>query len=81
VSSAGGSGGVGPSLIGAMVGVPTGPGDGSTTTPWKTVILTELPYLPELDRPVRWSFETNRVDYSYDVDTFTIEYKHYVPAG
>jgi hypothetical protein len=36
--------------------------------------------MPPMDLPVAWSFQTAR-DNSYDVASFTVEYRHYVPVG
>lgn len=55
-------------------------GDGSTTSPWFQVRLDAYPYLPEALLPVFWSFGTD-APASYDVETFTVEYQHYVPVG
>ena len=65
---------------GYLSGTPTAPGDSSTTTPWLPVGLTGYPHLPHQDRPVSWRFGTWDGS-SYDVATFAVEYRHYVPAG
>ena len=59
---------------------PTAEGDSSTTTTWHPVSLTRYPHLPSRARPVSWRFGT-RDDSSYDVESFTVEYRHYVPAA
>lgn len=63
-----------------LSGTPIGPGDASATTPWRAVDLTGDPFLLARDRPVTWTFTTLRPS-SYDVATFTVEYRHYVPAA
>jgi hypothetical protein len=65
---------------GRLAGVPTNPGDASTATPWIPVQLASHPFLPDQDRPVTWTFTTHGSN-SYDVATFSVEYRHYVPAG
>ena len=65
---------------GRLDGIVVGPGDATVTTPWRSVNLTGDPFLPGMDLPVTWSFQTAR-DNSYDVATFTVEYRHYVPVG
>ncbi len=64
---------------GSLSGTATEP-DGSTSTPWQAVRLTGRPFLPDQDRPVTWSFTTDGDD-SYDLDTFTVDYRYYVPEG
>lgn len=54
-------------------------GEGSTSSPWIGVDLDHQPYLPDLASPVVWYFSTD-VPRSYDVASFTIEYRHFVPA-
>lgn len=65
---------------GLAEGVDTLQGDGTATTGWAVVDLTRYPYLPGGLRPVQWAFST-LYPQSYDVASFTIEYRHYVPAG
>ena len=62
------------------MGATTITGDGSTTSEWYPVHVTGHPFLPDQDRPVTWTFTTHRPN-SYDVATFTVEYRHYLPAG
>jgi hypothetical protein len=57
----------------------TGSGDGSITTAWTSAHTTGHPFLPDQDRPVTWTFATYGSN-SYDVATFTIEYRYYQPA-
>ena len=61
-------------------GVTLGPGDATATTPWTKVDLTHYAYLPDAEQPVRWGFSTTDGN-DYDVATFTVEYRHYVPAS
>ena len=65
---------------GHFLGATTITGDGSTTSEWYPVHVTGHPVLPDQDRPVTWTFTTHRPN-SYDVATFTVEYRHYLPAG
>ena len=65
---------------GNLHGTPTAEGDSSTTSDWASVRLTEYPHLPGQDRPVDWWFSAPDDD-SYDVATFAIEYRHWVPAS
>jgi hypothetical protein len=65
---------------GRLGGVLTNPGDASTSTPWMPVHLASHPFLPDQDRPITWSFTTDGTN-SYDVATFTVEYRRYLPAG
>jgi flagellar hook assembly protein FlgD len=65
--------------VGERISVPVPGGDGTTTSEWLPVDLVNQPYLPTLHRPVVWYF--SRQDGSYDVASFTIEYRHYVPAS
>jgi hypothetical protein len=59
---------------------PTPAGDGSATSPWSRVSLDRYPYLPEAGTPVFWSFGAGDPN-AYDVASFTIDYRHYVPAN
>ncbi len=56
-----------------------GPGDDTETTPWLPVRLGIPPYLPDQTRAVFWGFSTSGSS-SYDVATFTVEYRSYVPV-
>ena len=80
VTATGGPTTPGGSDRGGIAGTPTNPGDASTTTPWRPVHLTSHPFLPDQDRPAIWTFSTSESN-SYDVATFTLEYRHYVPAA
>lgn len=56
-----------------------GPGDDTMTGGWMGVGLTDEPYLPELTSPVTWGVLT-RPPSSYDIASFTVEYRYYVPV-
>ncbi|MEO6510081.1 MAG: FlgD immunoglobulin-like domain containing protein [Nocardioides sp.] len=73
-----GSDDIGRLVVGEQVVVDTGVGDGTTTSPWIQVQLDTSPYLPNHTQPVNWAF-TGSGTGSYDVASFTIEYRHYVP--
>lgn len=64
---------------GHLHGTPTAEGDSTTTSDWAPVRLTTHPHLPGQDRPVSWRFWTSE-DASYDIATFAVEYRHWVPA-
>jgi flagellar hook assembly protein FlgD len=55
-------------------------GDGSATSPWARVRLAEHPFLPNGSHPVHWTFRTDKPS-SYDVATFTVDYRYYVPVA
>jgi hypothetical protein len=57
----------------------TGSSDGSITGAWTPVHVTGHPFLPDQETPVTWTFTTHGSN-SYDVATFTVEYRYYVPA-
>jgi hypothetical protein len=80
ITSTGGPTEPGSSDIGNLNGTPTAEGDSSTTSDWLPVWLTRYPHLPAKDRPVSWTFGTSD-DESYDVATFTVDYRHWVPAS
>ncbi|KQV69615.1 hypothetical protein ASC64_07150 [Nocardioides sp. Root122] len=65
---------------GRLDGIDVGPGDATVTAQWRSVSLTGDPFLPAMDLPVTWTFITSPEN-SYDVATFTVEYRRYVPAG
>ncbi len=58
----------------------TAVGDSTTTTAWSKVHLNRYPYLPKATQPVVFGFSTTPPA-SYDVSSFMIEYRYYVPAG
>ena len=80
ITSMGGPTEPGSSDTGNLNGTPTAVGDSSTTSGWQPVRLTTYPHLPSRDRPVSWTFGTSH-DESYDVATFAVEYRHWVPAS
>ena len=80
VTATGGPTEPGASDRGRLNGTVIGPGDGAVTTPWRPVDLTSTPFLPARDLPAIWDFQTSREN-SYDVATFTLTYRHYVPTG
>jgi hypothetical protein len=79
VTAAGGPTVAGADDFGRLDGVIIGPGDASATTAFEPVSLSAVPYLTEQVRPVAWSFSTDGGN-SYDVATFTVEYRRYVPV-
>ncbi len=84
VSAAGGPTTVGGADIGTLSAngqyTETAVGDSTTTTEWAKVHLNRYPYLPAGTQPVEFGFSTTPPA-SYDVASFTIEYRYYVPAG
>jgi hypothetical protein len=60
--------------------VTVGPGDATAWTPFTPVELDTTPYLPLQARPATWRFHTHAGN-SYDVATFTVEYRRYVPVA
>lgn len=80
ITATGGPTEAGSSDTGNLYGTPTAEGDSSTTSAWSPVGLTTYPHLPTQDRPVSWWFGTSN-DESYDVATFAVEYRHWVPAS
>jgi len=80
VTASGGPTTPGSGDVGYLDGITVGPGDASATAPWSTVELVTEPFLPDRDRPAHWSFRT-AASTSYDVATFTVDYRHYVPVG
>lgn len=57
-----------------------GPGDDTAATPWRNVVLSGHPFFPTRTRPVTWGVHVDKPN-SYDIATFTVEYRHYVPAA
>jgi hypothetical protein len=80
ITATGGPTTAGATDVGWLDTVQTAPGDGSTAGSWRVVDLEGGPFLPRLDTPVTWLFATEYPN-SYDVASFTVEYRHYVPAG
>jgi hypothetical protein len=56
-----------------------GPGDGSGTTSWLPADLDGQPFLPDGSLAATWGFWTNESN-AYDLASFTIEYRHWVPV-
>ena len=71
---------VGRLAVAEAISVVTPQGDASTVSPRWGVDLQSQPYLPGRDKPVVWSFGTDDPA-SYDVATFTVEYRHFVPVN
>jgi hypothetical protein len=61
-------------------GVVMGPGDVTASTPWTSVDLIHYPFVPDGTQPVTWGFSTTSGN-SYDVASFTVEYRHYLPIS
>jgi len=64
---------------GRLNGTPTPPGDGTTTSAWSDLNFEDHMYVRLGHDPIRWSFWAPEGN-SYDVATFAVEYKHYVPV-
>ena len=79
VSATGGPTMPGGGDVGSLSGVTLGPGDATAWTSLGAVRLDATPYLPEQARAVRWRFSTQTGN-SYDVASFTVEYRRYVPV-
>jgi hypothetical protein len=56
-----------------------GPGDDSATTSWLPTDVDSQPYLPDGYLAATWGFRTSGGN-SYDLASFTIEYRRWVPA-
>ena len=67
-------------VVGEQLVSTTPVGDGSTTSAWVPVALAAHPYLPVGGQPVFWSFGTHSGN-AYDVASFTVHYRHYVPVS
>ena len=78
VTATGGPTTPGGSDWGALSGVLMGPGDATVSTPWRLVDLIHHPYLPEATLPINWGFSTSQN--SYDLASFTVKYRYYVPV-
>ena len=79
VSATGGPTTPGDTDVGSLSGVTMGPGDVTLTTAWQQVDLLSQPYIPDGTQPAVWSFSTNQEN-DYDVASFTVEYRYYVPV-
>jgi flagellar hook assembly protein FlgD len=69
----------GASDVGALSGVLMR-GDSTASSPWFHVDLVDYPYLPVGEAPIHWTFGTTPPN-SYDVATFSVEYRYYVPTA
>lgn len=65
--------------VARFAGLTMGPGDASVTTPWQKVRLGRYPFLPDAHQPVTWGVSTSDGN-SYDIASFTVEYRYYVPV-
>jgi flagellar hook assembly protein FlgD len=74
-----GSADVGRLYAGGKSTTTTPVGDGSATSPWVPVRLADYPFLPQAWSPVSWTFSTDDPN-SYDVASFTVDYRYYVPV-
>ncbi len=67
--------------VGSLSGYRTiGPGDATASMPWLHAGLVAPPYLPDQHASVSWGFSTSVGD-SYDIASFTVDYRYYVPVG
>lgn len=67
-------------LLGVVNGSTTvGPGDVAAMTDWSPVDLDGYPFLPDGRTVLPWVFATSELN-SYDVATFTVEYRHWAPV-
>lgn len=71
--------GTGTGAIGWPGLVPLGPGDDTRTSHWRTVHLHQPSFLPDARGPMAWAF-TRTSPEAYDIATFTLEYRRYVPV-
>jgi flagellar hook assembly protein FlgD len=71
---------------GGLSGQGMGPGDAIATTAWFDVHPEAYPYLPDQDLAPTWSFTASSskddpgTTTSYDLASFTVEYRRYVPV-
>ncbi len=76
ITASGGPTTPGTSDVGSVSGyVTVGPGDATATTPW----LASTQSLPDGQAAATWGFSTGGGD-AYDVASFTVEYRYYVPV-
>ena len=80
VSATGGPTTPGDSDVAHFDGLVLGPGDATATTPWEYVDLDAYPYLPDARRPMSWAVSTSQEN-DYDIASFTLEYRYYVPVA
>jgi hypothetical protein len=78
VSATGGPTTPGDSDVAHVDGLVMGPGDVTVTTPWENVDLDSYPYIPDAHQPVTWAVSTDEEN-DYDIASFTIEYRYFVP--
>ena len=79
VTATGGPTAPGDTDVASFDGIVMGPGDASVTTPWEGVELDEYPYLPDARLPITWDVSTSQEN-DYDIASFTVEYRYYVPV-
>jgi len=79
VSATGGPTTPGGSDVAHVDALVLGPGDATVTTPWESVDLDAYPYLPEARCPMSWAVSTSQGN-DYDIASFTLEYRYYVPV-
>ena len=79
VSMTGGPTTPGGADIGRLDGQDVGPGDVTVAGEWRPLDLHNFPFLPNRSTVLSWVFSTWELN-SYDVATFTVEYRYYVPA-
>lgn len=79
VTAVGGPTIAGASDVGGLSGVLMR-GDSTASSPWFNVDLVDYPYLPVGESPIVWGFGTKPPN-SYDVASFTIDYRYYSPAA
>jgi hypothetical protein len=80
VTATGGPATSGTTDVGSLSGYATlGPGDGSARTPWLSPGLVDPPYLPDQQAVAAWGFSTSGGD-GFDVASFTVEYRYWVPV-
>jgi hypothetical protein len=80
VTASGGPTTPGDTDVASFGGQTMGPGDVTVTTSWYQVDLLHHPYLPDASKPVTWEVSTGG-DNSYDVASFTVEYRYYAPVA
>ena len=85
VTATGGPPAVGGTGSGWLSDQVMGPGDATVATTWFDVHPEAYPYLPHRDLAATWSFGTTAGDdpgttTSYDLASFTVEYRRYVPV-
>ncbi len=79
VTATGGPTTPGDNDIAHFAGLVLGPGDATVSSPWRDVDPDAFPYLPDARRPMTWAVSTSE-DNDYDIASFTLEYRYYVPV-